>query len=96
MTALDVQIGLDSAVSDRTETLCFHCGEPVPAGMRGEGPVFCCGGCAGAYHIIRGLGLERYYAWRAKAGERGPRPEDTAPIDVAAFATAASDGRDGG
>jgi Cu2+-exporting ATPase len=91
--ALNLPIGLDSAIAEGSEALCAHCGEPVPAGASGPGPLFCCGGCAGAYHIIRGLGLDRYYVWRAKTGERGPRPDGAAPIDVAAFAHAGDNGR---
>ena len=47
---------------------CPHCGTPV------EGPddAFCCSGCEVADAIIRGAGLERYYAERE---DFAPRPE---------------------
>ncbi|MEK9502818.1 heavy metal translocating P-type ATPase [Gaopeijia maritima] len=50
---------------------CPHCGTPV------EGPddVWCCAGCEMAAAIIRGAGLERYYAEREAFP---PRPEGQA------------------
>lgn len=50
---------------------CPHCGTPV------EGPedAFCCAGCEAADAIIRGAGLERYYAEREAYA---PRPEPLA------------------
>lgn len=50
---------------------CPHCGTAV------EGPedAFCCAGCEMAYAIIRGAGLERYYADRETFA---PRPEPLA------------------
>jgi Cu2+-exporting ATPase len=47
---------------------CPHCGTAV----EGAGDVFCCLGCAHAAAIIRGAGLERYYAEREAYP---PRPE---------------------
>ena len=49
-------------------TRCPHCGTAV------EGPddAFCCSGCELAFAIIRGAGLERYYAEREAFA---PRPE---------------------
>jgi Cu2+-exporting ATPase len=49
-------------------TRCPHCGTAV------EGPAdaFCCSGCEIAFAIIRGAGLERYYAEREAFA---PRPE---------------------
>lgn len=44
---------------------CVHCGEPTlcPEHQDVE-RVFCCNGCAGAYDLIRGWGLEDFYALR--------------------------------
>jgi P-type Cu2+ transporter len=50
---------------------CPHCGTAV----EGAADAFCCVGCAMAYEIIRGAGLERYYAERS---EYAPRPEPVA------------------
>lgn len=47
---------------------CPHCGTLVEGGI----DVFCCAGCEMADAIIRGAGLERYYADR---DEPAPRPE---------------------
>jgi Cu2+-exporting ATPase len=46
---------------------CAHCGLPIPPGesiveQSDSGPVgFCCHGCRGAFRLIRGAGLERFY-----------------------------------
>ena len=66
-------------------TACRHCGleiaeEPdTPAG-------FCCAGCEAAYHLVQGLGLERYYRRRClDPAVRPPRPDaDALPVDYAA------------
>jgi heavy metal translocating P-type ATPase len=43
---------------------CFHCGLPVVASRRpGEGPVFCCYGCALASRIVGPQGGESEKAW---------------------------------
>ncbi len=60
---------------------CPHCGTPV----EGARDAFCCAGCEMAAAIIRGAGLERYYADREAFA---PRPEplaggwDTLPVEV--------------
>jgi len=41
---------------------CRHCGSDIPAGLV-DG--FCCAGCAGAFAIVSGLGLDTYYRRRA-------------------------------
>ena len=46
---------------------CPHCGTPV----EGAEDVYCCTGCEIAAELIRGAGLERYYAMRE---EFAPRP----------------------
>lgn len=51
---------------------CPHCGQPVPTEA-----AFCCHGCAAAYDLVRGLGLERYYQRRAVDPAARPlRPDD--------------------
>lgn len=74
-------------------TSCLHCGLEVGTGSTG-GAEFCCAGCEAAYHLVQGLGLERYYAKRQlDPAARPMRPdEDGAPQDFAAHASAAADG----
>ncbi|MEO5336939.1 MAG: cadmium-translocating P-type ATPase [Magnetospirillum sp. WYHS-4] len=61
-------------------TQCLHCSQDIPPSQGGE---FCCHGCEAAYHLVRGLGLEGYYARRCvDPAQRPLRPEDGgAPID---------------
>jgi len=52
---------------------CRHCGEPLALGT---GP-FCCSGCAAAFDVVRGLGLDAFYdRLDAPAGARRLRPDD--------------------
>jgi Cu2+-exporting ATPase len=52
---------------------CRHCGEAL---ADGAGP-FCCGGCAAAYGVVRGLGLDAFYERReTPEGARRLRPDD--------------------
>ncbi|OAN54186.1 heavy metal translocating P-type ATPase metal-binding domain-containing protein [Magnetospirillum moscoviense] len=58
------------------ERPCRHCGSPVPASLGGE---FCCRGCEGAFELVQGLGLERYYARRSlDPNARPTRPDEAA------------------
>ncbi len=60
---------------------CFHCGEPVPAGvdlqlvLGGERRRVCCEGCKAAAEFIRDAGLADYYRFRDRPA---PRPEAVA------------------
>ncbi|MCW2244835.1 Cu2+-exporting ATPase [Azospirillum fermentarium] len=79
-------------------TCCQHCGQELPVGVEpapesGAGS-FCCSGCAAAYDMVRGLGLERYYDRRTVDPAARPlRPDADAPaID---YAPHAHDGGDG-
>ena len=63
---------------------CLHCGDVVANSVR-----FCCRGCAGAFELIKTLGLGRYYERRAQAGiVKGVQPEE-APVaaDPSAWVT---------
>jgi Cu2+-exporting ATPase len=63
---------------------CLHCGDVVADSVR-----FCCRGCAGAFELIKTLGLGRYYERRAQAGiTKGLQPEE-APVaaDPSAWVT---------
>ena len=69
---------------------CFHCGEPIPAGVllharvadRDE-PV-CCHGCRAVAEFIAGAGLGDYYRYRdasAARADEAPRPDRWAAYD---------------
>ena len=64
---------------------CPHCGTAV----EGVEDSFCCGGCESAYAIIRGAGLERYYAEREAFA---PRPEPVTEGWSAVSTTTCPDG----
>ncbi len=52
------------ANTDLSATPCAHCGLPVPTGLldpRAERQ-FCCHACETVYSVIRGCGLDQYYA----------------------------------
>ncbi|MCK4866936.1 MAG: heavy metal translocating P-type ATPase metal-binding domain-containing protein, partial [Alphaproteobacteria bacterium] len=70
---------------------CRHCGEPLGDGLAGE---FCCPGCAAAFEIVRGLGLESYYRRRVlDADTRAIRPDGAPPrFDFAPYVTTQPDG----
>ena len=69
---------------------CFHCGEPIPAGVRiharigsREEPV-CCHGCKAVAEFITGAGLDDYYKYRDRTGARAdepPRPDRWSAYD---------------
>lgn len=50
--------------------ICHHCGLPIPTGVNirdqyeDKDVLFCCHGCHGAFLIISGSGLERFYQQR--------------------------------
>lgn len=71
-------------MSARIATSCPHCCTPV------EVPGYCCGGCEAAAAIIRGAGLERYYAERSAPA---PRPDGSRAAWAEAPVEALSDGR---
>jgi Cu2+-exporting ATPase len=59
---------------------CFHCGEPIPAGVRilarlpqREEPV-CCHGCKAVAEFIAGAGLDDYYRYRDERAARADEP----------------------
>ncbi|MDC8012605.1 heavy metal translocating P-type ATPase [Tahibacter soli] len=66
-------------------TACFHCGEPIPAGVDLAARVgdashaVCCHGCAAAAQWIAGLGLADYYRLRT---EPAARPDEDAAFDA--------------
>jgi len=59
-----------------------------------ESVSFCCRGCAGAFDLIKSLGLGRYYERRAQAGIRqGTHPEEApTAADPSAWVVSESDG----
>lgn len=68
---------------------CFHCGQPVPAGVDacavvdGEARAMCCHGCRLAAETIVACGLDRFYRVRTA---QGPRPDAAPPGAGASFA----------
>ena len=71
---------------------CFHCGEPVPAGVElsieidGQARPMCCSGCRAVASIIHDAGLGRYYAFRDRLPERPvAEPSGGSSIDYAAW-----------
>ena len=72
---------------------CLHCGLEVDEGS-GAGAGFCCPGCEAAYGLVRGLGLERYYARRKlDPAVRAMKPDaEGAPQDFASHAKTGDDG----
>ncbi|MBP2301684.1 heavy metal translocating P-type ATPase [Azospirillum picis] len=84
-------------------TVCLHCGQELGAGIGGEAAhalastdgadPFCCTGCAAAYDLVRGLGLERYYERRSVDPTARPlRPDDGPAVDYEPHARAEADG----
>jgi len=73
--------GVPAHVAPKASAHCPHCATAV----EGTTNVFCCAGCEMADAIIRGAGLEKYYADREQPA---PRPEPLAggwnavPLDV--------------
>jgi Cu2+-exporting ATPase len=69
---------------------CFHCGEPVPAGVvihariDGREEPVCCHGCRAVAEFIAGAGLTDYYRYRDAAAARAdetPRPDRWSAYD---------------
>ncbi|MFD2264994.1 heavy metal translocating P-type ATPase metal-binding domain-containing protein [Lacibacterium aquatile] len=61
----------------RPLSACAHCQGPLAAGGAGE-ERFCCTGCAGAFRLINGLGLDSYYRQRTLA----MKPETIDPVPL--------------
>jgi Cu2+-exporting ATPase len=59
---------------------CFHCGEPIPAGLRiharidGREEPVCCHGCKAVAEFITGAGLDDYYRYRDARAARADEP----------------------
>ena len=59
-----------------TENTCFHCGEPIPAGVSlfvsrdGQQRGVCCAGCQAVAELIFRSGLGRYYQFRQEPGRK--------------------------
>jgi Cu2+-exporting ATPase len=58
------------------ENACFHCGEPIPAGISlfvsrdGQQRGVCCAGCQAVAELIFSSGLGRYYQFRQELGRK--------------------------
>ena len=59
---------------------CFHCGEPIPAGLRVHARIddrdepVCCHGCKAVAEFISGAGLDDYYKYRDASAARADEP----------------------
>jgi Cu2+-exporting ATPase len=79
---------------------CRHCGSPLPeaeGAAQPAGPIadgFCCAGCAAAYDLVRGLGLESYYQRRTlDPHQRLLIPdEEGSACDLGAYVRESNDG----
>lgn len=73
---------------------CRHCGSPIPPDSTG-GLSFCCRGCAAAYDLVQGLGLDGYYCRRVIDPDARPLiPDDDAgAIDYDTYVRDEGDGR---
>ncbi|MDK9699981.1 MAG: heavy metal translocating P-type ATPase [bacterium] len=69
------------------ETLCTHCGTPVPEQLLRPGPSeqFCCNGCATVYGILHGCDLEEYYRLRKELSDDVKRPAKVTGKDYSGF-----------
>jgi Cu2+-exporting ATPase len=72
------------------ESVCFHCGEPIPRGLSihasvsGREEPVCCYGCKAVAEFITGAGLGDYYRYRDTASTRAdepPRPDRWSAYD---------------
>lgn len=85
-----------SPLPSDTAVACAHCGAParLPPGAAPPAQAFCCNGCAAAYAMVAGLGLDAYYRKRSIDPEQRPlRPDDDIPaLDLATWTRAADDG----
>jgi Cu2+-exporting ATPase len=74
----------------RAAEACFHCSEPIPAGVvirahvHGRDEPVCCHGCKAVAEFITGAGLTDYYKYRDAAAARAdepPRPDRWSAYD---------------
>lgn len=79
------------AAAPAPEAPCAHCGLPVGAAPVGEGPYFCCTGCAVVHEALRAAGLDAgYYRLRELGDTRQPaarpvRADRAAELDTQPF-----------
>jgi len=73
---------------ESTDNACFHCGEPIPAGVTlsisrdGEEKPVCCAGCQAVADLIFSSGLGRYYQFRQELGRKA---EEDVQYDISAW-----------
>jgi len=77
----------DATVSQPSPSLCEHCSLPIPPAdlvvdvIAGTERRFCCHGCQGAFRIITGAGLSRFYQQRTWQEPGLPEGAYTSPYD---------------
>jgi Cu2+-exporting ATPase len=73
---------------EHTDSVCFHCGEPIPEGVSlfvlrdGQEKPVCCAGCRAVAELIFSSGLGRYYQFRQDLGRKA---EEDLESDIAAW-----------
>ncbi len=79
--------GLSHRGEGKTQTLCAHCGLPVPASLVQPAgtPSFCCSGCKTVYGVIRSAGFDRFYELKAVDDERVDVPANPKLVTFAEF-----------
>ncbi len=80
-------IAADKTAADKTTvSTCRHCGLPVGRDAPDGSRAFCCSGCAAAYTLVAGLGLDDYYRRRSiDPNQRPLKPEDEPSVDLAGY-----------
>lgn len=62
---------MSQTLKNKTETKCYHCGEPCSEGVYALGEKnFCCTGCKAVFEILYSKDLCNYYNFDEKAGVR--------------------------
>lgn len=75
-----------AATGSAAAASCRHCGLPVGTDTPDGGRAFCCAGCAAAYALVAGLGLDAYYRRRTiDPNQRPLKPEEDTSIDFASY-----------
>lgn len=88
-------VSAEVPISPVQRTRCLHCNEPLGSGALDPADTgFCCSGCAAAYSIIRGLGLDGYYRRRVIDPRQRPiKPDEQPPaVEYAAYSRDEADG----
>jgi Cu2+-exporting ATPase len=81
----------EHAVRAGVHEICFHCGEPVPAGVHWRALIdgaerrMCCAGCKAVAETITGAGLSAFYDQRESLSQRAAASKQTEADDLTVF-----------